>query len=80
MLDSDITDTDLKAAAATCVFGDELTPFCVVTEYTLGNLVNRQRGQLNILTFFPGPSFRERLVWTLTEERKRERNWRTENI
>ena len=32
VLDSDITDTDLKAAAATCVFGDVITPFRVVTE------------------------------------------------
>jgi hypothetical protein len=44
VLDSDITDTDLKAAAATCVFGDVITPFRVVTEYTLRNLVNRQQG------------------------------------
>ena len=43
VLDSDI-DTDLKAAAATCVFGDVITPFRVVTEYTLRNLVNRQQG------------------------------------
>jgi hypothetical protein len=55
VLDSDITDNDLKAAAATCVSGDEITPFRVVTEYTLRNLVNRQRGQLSNLTFFSGP-------------------------
>jgi hypothetical protein len=42
VLDSDITTTDLNAAAATCVFGDEITPFCVVIEYTLRNLVNQQ--------------------------------------
>jgi hypothetical protein len=43
VLDSDFTDNDLKAAAATCVFGDVITPFRVVTEYTLRNLVNRQQ-------------------------------------
>jgi hypothetical protein len=40
VLDSDITATDLNAAAATCVFGNEITPFSVVREYTLWNLIN----------------------------------------
>jgi hypothetical protein len=56
VLDSDITDNDLKAAAETCVFGDIFTPIREVRVYTLRNLVSRQRGQLNFLTFFPGPS------------------------
>ena len=60
VLDSDITATDLNAAAAVCVFGDEITPLCEVREYTLRNLVSRQRGQLKNLTFFPGPSTRKR--------------------
>ena len=55
VLDSDITATDLNVAAATCVFGDETTPLREVREYTLRNLVSRQRGQLDFLTFFPGP-------------------------
>jgi hypothetical protein len=55
VLDSDITETNLNAAAAACVFGDEITPFSVVRDYTLRNLVNRQRGQLKNLKFFPGP-------------------------
>jgi hypothetical protein len=53
VLDSDITATDLNAAAATCVFGDEITPLREVREYSLRNLVRRQRGQLKNLTFFP---------------------------
>jgi hypothetical protein len=60
VLDSDITDNDLKAAAATCVFGDIFTLIREVREYTRRNLVSRQQGQLNNLTFFPGPSTRKR--------------------
>ena len=40
VLESDVTDTDLKAAAKICVFDDVITPIREVSEYTLQNLVS----------------------------------------